>query len=111
MLSALSEVKITLQEKTVTPTAEEQIVEADAGYDGLESVTVAGDENFIAKNIKMGVKIFGIEGIYAGGLPIVASVSAELVPIYEGTARSLGIDANNMNFDSHATGILYEETQ
>lgn len=110
-ISTSSVAKITLEDRAVTPTAEEQILEAGKGFDGLGVVTVLGDPNFIAKNIKMGVKIWGVEGIYAGGLPIVAKVAAEVVPIYSGTARSLGINANNMNFDSHATGVLYTESE
>lgn len=51
----------------VTPTTTDSTIAIPEGYDGLASVTILGDVNLIAENIKSGVTIFGVEGTYTGG--------------------------------------------
>lgn len=51
--------------KTITPSAASQIAVSSGYYTGGD-VTVAGDANLVASNIKSGVSIFGVSGNYAG---------------------------------------------
>lgn len=53
---------VKMQEKTVVPTAEENTIIPDEGYNGLKQVTVSGDSDLTPQNIKEGVNIFGVEG-------------------------------------------------
>ena len=53
--------------KTVTPSAASQTILPDQGDDGLSQVTVSGDSNLVAGNIKKDVSIFGVTGTLESG--------------------------------------------
>lgn len=57
-----------LQSKTFTPTSSGSVIMPDTGYQGLSEVTVVGDANLVAGNIKSGTSIFGVVGTYAPAL-------------------------------------------
>lgn len=50
--------------QTITPTTTDQTVNGNVFLAG--AITVAGDTNLLAENIKSGVTIFGVTGIYTG---------------------------------------------
>lgn len=52
---------------TITPNTQNQTVAAGTHLTG--TLTIKGDANLLAENIKQGVTIFGIEGTYAGEPP------------------------------------------
>ena len=51
--------------RTITPSTYNQIL-SKGNYKG--NITVSGDNNLLAENIKQGVNIFGINGTFAGGI-------------------------------------------
>lgn len=50
--------------QTITPTTTDQTVNGNVFLTG--AITVAGDANLLAENIKSGVIIFGVTGTYTG---------------------------------------------
>lgn len=50
--------------QTITPTTTDQTVNGNVFLTGV--ITVAGDANLLAENIKSGVTIFGVTGTYTG---------------------------------------------
>ena len=65
--NAIKGLKKTLQAKTATPGAAQQVIEPDSGYDGLSAVTISGDADLVTGNIKKDVNIFGVTGTFEGG--------------------------------------------
>lgn len=64
--SAISGLQLSTQAaKTITPTTYSQTAVASGKYT-TGAVTVAGDSDLIASNIKSGVNIFGVNGNYSG---------------------------------------------
>lgn len=48
--------------KTITPTANAQVITPDSGYTGLSQVIINGDSDLIASNIRKSKNIFGVTG-------------------------------------------------
>lgn len=78
--------------KTVTPSATSQTVLPDQGDDGLSQVTVSGDSNLLAGNIKKDVSIFGVTGTLESGSGSGGSSSKLLKVISRDTDFSLTAD-------------------
>lgn len=56
-----------LQEVTITPNGTQIEALPEEGYDGFSKVTVTGDDNLVAANIRNGVTIYGVLGTSKGG--------------------------------------------
>ena len=92
---------ITLQNKTITPTKSEQTIQADAGYDGLESVKVeAIPPEYIdtTSGTATGADILKGKTAYAKGALITGTLTASSITI-----------AVNGTTSSETTGTLYNE--
>ena len=96
----------TLQEKTVTPSTSMQSITADNGYDGLSKVTVNGDADLIANNIKSGTNIFGVTGTYVDSTPIEISTDAGMEAVL--TSNNVGkVYKFTGTSDTYTNGDLY----
>lgn len=105
-----------LQAKTVTPSASNQTVKPDSGYDGLSQVTVQGDSDLIASNIRNGINIFGVTGSMNDGVTVQRKSGT-----FQGNATvSCGFRPDmvmiHANHDdggnvSHAAAAFYEESR
>lgn len=71
----------TYQSKTVTPSASQQNITPDMGYDALSAVTVNGDADLVAGNIKKDVNIFGVVGTLESGGGLPATIVAGDTPV------------------------------
>lgn len=84
---------VALQEKTVVPSAAEQVIVPDADFGGLSKVTIAGDVNLIPANIVKGATIFGVPGSYER---VVESIDYSLLE--EGTFSERLADGMEINY-------------
>lgn len=91
----------TLQNKTITPTKNEQTIRADAGYDGLESVKVGAiPSEYIdtTSGTATGTDILKGKTAYAKGALITGTLTTSSITI-----------AVNGTTSSETTGTLYNE--
>ena len=95
-----------LQTKLITPTGKVFTVGPDSDYDGLSSVTIAGDQDLIPENVAEGVEIYGVLGTHKGSaIPEpYASYIAEAEAVYTGNYANV-IYAEGYGAD---TGITYK---
>lgn len=88
------------QQKTVTPSGTSIIVTADDGYEALSQVTVEGDADLVAENIKKDVNIFGVTGTYEGGSGVTETVLYERGTSYMGELTSSATADHSAIFDT-----------
>ena len=80
--------------KTVTPSTSNQTAVASGVYT-TGAVTVKGDSNLVADNIKSGVSIFGVSGSYegsGGGASVEACAVNIVLPLYTNLIGTVLID-------------------
>ena len=72
-----------MQNKEITPSKETQIISADEGYIGLDTVTISAvtsdiDSNIIPENIKKDISILGVKGTMEGANPVEVATAEEM---------------------------------
>lgn len=83
------------QSKSFTPTSAGSTIVPDTGY-LLSQVTVSGDANLVAGNIKSDVTIFGVTGTYGGGggggnTYMAEYLNGTLSEVYDSQATKIGV--------------------
>lgn len=78
-----------------------------AGYDGFDQVgvTVTGDADLVAGNIKNGVTIFGITGSYSGGGASLVSTSVSYTPSETAISATLTPPTGYDGFDQVGVSV------
>ena len=98
-----TDVDPSLQDKTVSPSSSTQYITADSGYDGLDTVTVYGDSDLVAGNIKSGVNIFDVEGSFTDDATATSAAILDGYTAYVKGEKITGalesIDENNLSVE------------
>ena len=99
-----------LQTKEATPLTHAQTVSPDAGYDGLQSVTVTGvtseiDSNITADNIKKDVTILGVTGTLESGIIPTGTININANGTYDVTDKATAVVAVGGTDYRYKTGI------
>ncbi len=76
--------KVELEEITVSPGAADVVKTAEDGK-GFSKVTVTGDADLIAKNIRKGVDIFGVTGTLAEGVDLQSAAGLSKINVSKAT--------------------------
>ena len=95
--------EVNLQAKTITPNAGGQIVRPDSGYTGLSQVTISGDSDLVASNIKSGVNIFGITGTMSAGTTVQKNTGSLTTDSSGGATVNVGFKPDIVGFYSGNT--------
>lgn len=110
------------QQKTVTPSASEQVISADSEYDALSQVIVNGSSNLLPENIKKDIEIFGVTGTAeVGGITLNAHPTSLA---YAGQQGNTGqddilpadcswtkyVDLENINVSQGLKNVFYNNT-
>lgn len=91
--------------KTVTPSTSNQTAVASGRYT-TGAVTVSGDSNLVADNIKSGTSIFGVNGTYVDSTPIEISTDSEMEAVL--TSENVGkVYKFTGTSDTYTNGDLY----
>ena len=83
--------------KTITPTTSNQTAVASGRYT-TGAVTVKGDSNLVAENIKSGTSIFGVTGTYEGGTGGAGESCTITIPFVPDPGTIMYYMDNNMVF-------------
>lgn len=100
-LSAVQTISaVPAETKTITPGKNAQTVNPTLGK-WFSSITVNGDANLLAENIKQGVTIFGVTGTYTGdGTAQAANIDSGIIAYSKGqkiTGTSTKVDTSDAN--------------
>lgn len=112
------------QQKTVTPSASQQVISADSGYDALDQVIVNGSSNLVPSNIKKDVVIFGVIGsaetggvqltahptslAYAGSGDVGNASHCDVLPA--DCSWTVAVDISNLNVSNGFRSVFYNNT-